>query len=193
MDPQIRAIIIKKVVDANPPESGVPQEIASILNMLARVFNIGSNDADKLANNDGVALITQHVNNMAKTDDRSWYDCKNMLTRWLAKNHDGSFFDGEKKILYVPMGNGRQVSFHVHHDIGDHPEAAEFYNHAAERTPVEWDGISRQDISSDYLQEAVGNEEAAEKVKANEMLQTNPEEFFKQEMSVKKRNIEKKK
>lgn len=181
----IRLIIIKKIQDAAPQCGSLPPEIASIVKTFGHMFNMDRRQLENLASEKGIALLAQHVNRLAKTDDKRWYECKNMLTRWLAQNHHLSYFDKNVGVLYVPIGPGKQVSFHVGHDIRENPGVEKIYDIAGKRSPILWDGISRQDMAEDYLMAEIKNDESAQQnTHANEILQTHPEEFFKQDMTL---------
>jgi|SRR3990172_5767673 len=144
-----KAVLYKLRVSA--AMATMPEIVSDIISAIGERFSLDDNAKAAMGQIDGVAYAAQFVNWLAKTENEGFYKFKNMLTRWLAMQHPGAYFDGHQ-LLYVPVGEDKQVSFHVHHD----EEGLEAYRLAQDNEAIEWDGIKRQPLAEVYLLNHIG-------------------------------------
>jgi hypothetical protein len=138
-----KAVLKKLQVRAALAE--MPDEVREIISAVCDRLSLPEEKGDMAGSMSGVAYVTQYVNWLSKTVNKGFYELKNILTRWLAENNPDAYYDGES-ILYVPVDDGKQLSFHVHRDR----EGADSYS-VAHGNEVEWDEISRQPMAEVYL------------------------------------------
>ena len=92
--------------------SSVPKEVS---NSATEVLKINFKSYLDLSNDiNALPLIANIANMYAKTIDNTYYDNKDIITQFLAKNHPGAWSMGDG-ILYIETPQG-QVSFHVFSD-----------------------------------------------------------------------------
>lgn len=131
------------------------KSVKEIVEKAKKILKLNNKESAILDTPDGIAYLTQIINYAAKRVDDSLYEIKNILTRWLSRNHPLAYFDKEKNILYVNVGEGQQLSFHVGHDIGVEGDGQykekvnRIYKSRMYDPEIKFDGRYRQDMS-DY-------------------------------------------
>jgi len=129
----------------------LPNDIQAIVSAVCEKLGAPEESSDIASSMDGIAYVTQYINWLSKTLDKGLYNVKNILTRWIAEKNPEAYYDGNS-ILYVPVGDDRQLSFHVHHD----KDGSECYN-MAHGNEIEWDRKHRQPLAEVYLVNYIGN------------------------------------